>query len=98
MPLAVNGFYRTMNDILGSASEEQKSYAAKLFKDFAGAEGTFCFGLARRIVVKKVDFDEQHGSDLGLKQKARLVCEIKIEKDMLHAADAVSLRTDLLFS
>jgi hypothetical protein len=80
-----------MNDISGSANDEQKSYAAKLFKDFVGAEGMFCFEQARRIVVKKVDFDEQHGSELGLKMKARMICEIKIEKDMLHAADAVSL-------
>jgi hypothetical protein len=95
-----------MSSVQGSATDEQKStvvqvrnrfdrstslvHAVELFRDFCGAEGHFAAEQARRIVVTQLDYETRPEEELGARQVARMVCEIKIEKDMLHNANAVS--------
>jgi hypothetical protein len=79
-----------MKTILGSASKEQKEYAYDLFQNFVGAEGFFASEQARRIEVKRVDFEDRPKGEPGTEKQAKLICEIKIEKDMMHAAHSVS--------
>jgi len=78
-----------MSSILGSASEEQKELVVNLFREFCGADGRFGAEQARRIVVKQLDYQTKQDGDLGPKTRARLTCELKVEPDMLHNANAI---------
>lgn len=97
-----------MSSVLGSASEQQKELVVNIFREFCGAEGRFGAEQARRIVVKQFDYETKPEGDLGARYvfcsgptnqidlmnstRARLTCELKVESDMLHNADAVSGR------
>ncbi|PVG01976.1 hypothetical protein CPB86DRAFT_30253 [Serendipita vermifera] len=78
-----------MKAVLGNATDEQKEYAYDLFQNFVGAEGFFCSEQARRIEVKRLDFEDRPKGEPGTEKLAKLICEIKIEKDMMHAANSV---------